>query len=411
MTIHPRHRYFIISGFVGLSLLIIVITVLGISRVDNIVSSYDDIVKRHNLQKDFVTTMRLAARERSIMVWRSTLTNDPFIRSQYLDDYLQFGTQFLIARDKFRATQLSEKERQLLDQIQLSINEATPIFRNAMEKMVNTNPAITFNESINRGLPAQQRVITLLDELHLLQTHESQHIYAGITTELSSTLVTLLLLLSVTLLSGSVFAAILVRYFRNMLTTITKSKNELKLINDELEIRVDHRTQQLKVANQHLETLANYDALTGLSNRMMFSNQLELIFNRAKRDNEKFAVLFIDLDGFKEINDTHGHDAGDTILTAVAQRIKETIRESDLAARLGGDEFVIVLANITAASDAQAIKQQIQEKILLPVPYSGTSLQINASIGFSSYPEDGDTTALVLKAADRSMYDAKRTFK
>ena len=411
MTIHPRHSYFIISGFVGLSLLIIVITVLGISRVDNIVNSYDEIVKRHNLQKDFVTTMRLAARERSIMVWKSTLTDDAFKRSQYLDDYLQFGTQFLTARDKFRATQISEKERQLLDQIQQSINEATPIFRNAMEKMVNTNPAITFNESINRGLPAQQRVITLLDELHLLQTHESQHIYAGITTELSSTLVTLLLLLSVALLSGGVFAAILVRYFRNMLTTITKSKNELKLINDELEIRVDHRTQQLKVANQHLETLANYDALTGLSNRMMFSNQLELIFNRAKRDNEKFAVLFIDLDGFKEINDTHGHDAGDTILTAVAQRIKETIRESDLAARLGGDEFVIVLANITAASDAHAIKQQIQEKILLPVPYSGTSLQINASIGFSSYPEDGDTTALLLKAADRSMYDTKRTVK
>lgn len=127
----------------------------------------------------------------------------------------------------------------------------------------------------------------------------------------------------------------------------------------------------------------------------------------ARRDNSQFALLFIDLDRFKPINDSLGHAAGDRVLKAVAERIRRTIRESDTAARIGGDEFVILLRSIQSRADAACVAHKIGEAIDQPVDVDGHDLTVSASIGIAVYPEDGLDAAALSRHADAAMYRAK----
>ncbi len=153
--------------------------------------------------------------------------------------------------------------------------------------------------------------------------------------------------------------------------------------------------------------LANHDALTNLPNRMMFDDRVYQAIKTAHRHKGKLAVLFIDLDHFKEINDSLGHDVGDVVLQSVAERIKELIRTEDSVARLGGDEFTILLHSINSLNDAAKVSQKILEDLKKPIFVGESELYVTSSIGISLYPEDGDSTVELLKNADAAMYKAK----
>ena len=127
----------------------------------------------------------------------------------------------------------------------------------------------------------------------------------------------------------------------------------------------------------------------------------------ARRDNSQLALLFIDLDRFKPINDSLGHAAGDRVLKSVAERIRHNIRESDTAARIGGDEFVVLLRSLQSLDDATHVAQKIGEAIEQPVELDGHSLTVTASIGVAVYPEDGIDAAALSRHADAAMYRAK----
>jgi len=162
-----------------------------------------------------------------------------------------------------------------------------------------------------------------------------------------------------------------------------------------------------KATEQRILHVAHHDALTGLPNRLHLQISLEQVIAAAKRENEEVAVMFIDLDRFKIINDTLGHNFGDGLLVEVAQRLRACVRESDLLARLGGDEFVVALAG----DDAVNAVAQVAEKILgcLSQPYQieGHVLHSTTSIGISLYPHDGDSIESLMKNADTAMYHAK----
>ncbi len=156
---------------------------------------------------------------------------------------------------------------------------------------------------------------------------------------------------------------------------------------------------------------ANYDELTGLANRTQFHSRLEQEIERHGRDKSSFALLYLDLDGFKDVNDTLGHAAGDELLIRVAQRLKGCTRKSDLIARLGGDEFTLILADIKQAEQVASVADAILAALAKPIQIHEHEIRIGASIGVAFYPDDGSSREELSKHADIAMYQAKESGK
>lgn len=163
-----------------------------------------------------------------------------------------------------------------------------------------------------------------------------------------------------------------------------------------------------RLAEDHIHFLAHYDSLTKLPNRAFLTEQVHFAIDRAKRHQTKLALVFIDLDRFKIINDSLGHDAGDEVLRIVAERLVECVRDTDMVSRLGGDEFVVLLEDITDANHAGVTARRILNRINDPFELMGEPYTVGASIGVSLYPDDGDSIADLLKHSDTAMYLAKK---
>jgi diguanylate cyclase (GGDEF)-like protein/PAS domain S-box-containing protein len=162
---------------------------------------------------------------------------------------------------------------------------------------------------------------------------------------------------------------------------------------------------------EKLRALALRDNLTGLSNRRLFKEHVSTALRLATRRELRFAILFIDLDGFKPINDRFGHDAGDRVLKVLAQRIKFCLRESDEASRFGGDEFTMLLTAIDTADDARVAAQRVLSVLKQPIECEGEDVTLGASIGIAMYPDDGGDYDGLIKRADERMYRAKNAGK
>lgn len=160
---------------------------------------------------------------------------------------------------------------------------------------------------------------------------------------------------------------------------------------------------------ERLRYLAGHDALTGLGNRIRFEDRLQHAIARARRENRTLALLFLDLDGFKDINDTYGHHKGDEILVLIGQRLTAVLRDSDSTARMGGDEFAVLLEGGIAPDAARVVAEKIIAAIGAPLP--GIDLSVSASVGVAIYPRDGLDSDALLKSADQAMYRAKRLGK
>ncbi|MBF0633310.1 MAG: diguanylate cyclase [Nitrospinae bacterium] len=194
---------------------------------------------------------------------------------------------------------------------------------------------------------------------------------------------------------------------RTMIETLERKERDL----DE---RVNARTRELQDLNlrlmeseAHLRKMANHDHLTGLANRSLLDERLLQAIERAKRNKNKIAILLADLDGFKPVNDNHGHDVGDELLRVIANRLKATVRSSDTVARIGGDEFVLLLDTIKHPLDAVSMAEKALTAIREPVNARGAVLAVSASIGVAIFPDDGVEAETLVKHADRAMYNAK----
>ena len=190
----------------------------------------------------------------------------------------------------------------------------------------------------------------------------------------------------------------------------------LKRSEQQLDSRVTERTEALEQANarlreneRQLKDAAHSDPLTGLANRLLLDVHLQQAIQTARRDKTSFALLLIDLDKFKPVNDTYGHAIGDDVLRTVAQRLRKTVREMDTVARLGGDEFVIVLRSVGSHSDIEAVASKVTLAIAQPIKVLGVPIEISASVGIALFEPGLIVLGDLLRRADAAMYEAKKS--
>lgn len=176
---------------------------------------------------------------------------------------------------------------------------------------------------------------------------------------------------------------------------------------DDMQQRIETQVNALHAKQRALDHLASHDALTGLPNRRIFLERVDRAMARARRNERPFAILFIDIDHFKQINDRFGHAVGDLVLTEVGERLRNSIRETDTLARLGGDEFIALIDEVTRIDDATTVAQKIIAALAAPVIDEGRAISIGTSIGLAIYPQHGQSTTELIAAADQAMYRAK----
>jgi diguanylate cyclase (GGDEF)-like protein/PAS domain S-box-containing protein len=199
---------------------------------------------------------------------------------------------------------------------------------------------------------------------------------------------------------GEVFAELL---------NISAVKNHLGKTTHYVAIFVD--ITLLKRYQEHLEALAHFDALTGLPNRVLLADRIQMAMANARRSHTRLAVGFLDLDGFKEVNDSLGHEGGDDMLRQVAERLRQTVRELDTVARLGGDEFAILLGGIRTQAECEQALERILQAIASPYQIAGVTAHVSGSLGVTLYPEDEQNAEQLLRHADQAMYQAKQAGK
>lgn len=210
-----------------------------------------------------------------------------------------------------------------------------------------------------------------------------------------------------------------------MLEKLEESEKQLREAHNSLEIKVDERTQELFEANELLKTeieerkkiqervthLAYHDHLTGLPNRLLFTDRLSQAIFLARRTEKPLGVIFVDLDAFKMVNDTMGHDQGDELLKEVAKRLAASVRCDDTVCRVGGDEFILMVQNIADPEDIAKIAEKIVGCFEQPYKLKGQDFYVTSSVGVAMYPTDGDDVETLIKNADIAMYKAKESGK
>ncbi len=183
----------------------------------------------------------------------------------------------------------------------------------------------------------------------------------------------------------------------------------LARVHNMLEVRLLH--EEARNHSKVLESLALNDHLTGLANRRLLAERMSMAMGHARRNKNAMAVVYLDLDGFKQINDTLGHSAGDVLLKLVAERLSATVREEDTVARLGGDEFVVALWHVEGPDAAAEVASKVIEALSQPYVIEGHDVGITASAGVGIYPIHGEDADTLLKSADTALYEAKHSGK
>jgi diguanylate cyclase (GGDEF)-like protein len=197
---------------------------------------------------------------------------------------------------------------------------------------------------------------------------------------------------------------------RELETRVAVRAAELNKANERLRAEAGEREllmKQLRVQEEHLRFMAQHDPLTGLPNRTSMQQRLALALELAKRNRKKVAVMMVDLDGFKRVNDTRGHPAGDQALVQLAARLRTSVRGSDTVARYGGDEFVILAGELDRVEDASMVAEKVADMIGVPLSIQGGLEKVSCSIGISVFPDDAESGEDLIALADRAMYATK----
>jgi diguanylate cyclase (GGDEF)-like protein len=366
----------IVAGFLVVLVLMVSLTVVGLRYVAEANQRLRDIAQNNNAKTELATVMHSTLRERALSMHALPILTDPFEKDDEIQRFNRDGATYVQARLRLEGMQLTQEESDILARIRELTREAQPEVQAVVEMATFNNDQTEIFERIHSVAMPRQRAIA--EQIGILLDVQRKQTAAAVRNAEGSYLQvrTLMLMLGAsTLLVGLTIAWFVSR-------------------------RVTRQAQQL--ANQ-----AMYDSLTGLPNRSLLHDRLEHEITRAAREQTAFGVVLMDLDRFKVINDTLGHEVGDEVLREVGRRLKETLRNEDTVARLGGDEYVLLLHGMEE-KDVQRIANKLLMALDQPFHWQGQSIDLGASLGVSLFPSQCTDTGALLRCADIAMYVAKR---
>ena len=410
-------RYLSIS-FIIIIILITLSTIISFKYLSSVQNHIINIIGTQNKQIDLMHKLRSISRERIIILQALTNATDSFKKDAYIQHFHSLGGLFLEIRQELLKTQLNEDEKKLLKiQREIARNVVSSQY-NVIELVENNDNGKALNLLLNETVPMQNQNISYIDQFIVYQNHENQFIKSESEKKLKTSYYIVATLTVLSILLIIIVAVIVTRHTSriiNLLATLAeKHKNtalQLCLTHDSLEQEVKEKNQELQKANEHLKHIAGHDTLTELPNRRLFSELLKQELNRAKRNQYMLALLYMDLDGFKLINDQYGHDIGDEVLINVTKRLQTSLRKEDLIARLGDNEFAICYSNIKNIDNVKALCKVLLDKTGQPINIQGKICHVGLSIGVSVFPEHGDNAQTLLKIADAAMYQVKKRGK
>ncbi len=364
-------------GFATVLLLMVALGFVGLTRMATLYWHMEQIVKDRNVKTERAQVMKDALRERALLMHSISVLTDPFDQDAEYIDFNEKGAMYVNARHSLESMVLSEGEMAILARIQALTLTTQPQVTAAVDTALGGDRAKAQTLIREKAIPAQKAIAAEIDNLIRLEYAETE--------------------LAWTEAAESYHSA------RLLMFGLGAAVTGLGLLIAFLVIRNAQR-QASSLRHQ-----AMFDRLTNLPNRALFADRIQQAILISHREKQSFAIIAVDLDRFKEINDALGHPVGDLVLQQVAEQSRGCLRASDTFARMGGDEFTILLPNTANLDGAAVSAKKILSAINKPMMIGGQRLEISASLGIALFPEHGDNAEVLLRNADAAMYEAKRT--
>ncbi|OOZ40181.1 hypothetical protein BOW53_08765 [Solemya pervernicosa gill symbiont] len=387
----------IASAFITIIIILVGTSSLSLYQTHRVSKELNRVVTVSDVQIEIVNKFLKLAHERSLTLQSMLLTRDPFELDDHQMRASAAASNYLRLRDVLLKMELSTDERALIrEQDKQTINtgiKQSRVIRLAVDGQFDLARGLLYDEAI----PSQAKAMGFMQQFIDLKQAKKRATIRETKQIIDRTTDTILVLVLL-----GVIISIAIAYI-----VTTRLKHEINFRNQfesELEQRVEERTEALTF-------IASHDTLTALPNRAVFTEQLANSVKHADRNGQLMALFFMDLDGFKAINDLHGHDIGDKVLIEVCRRFKETLREEDVVARIGGDEFTVIINELEQKGDALSVAQKLITQINTPMRFDAIECRVGISIGISFFPNNVLSPDALLTEADDAMYAAKRSGK
>ena len=364
-------------GFAVVLVLTLTLLAIALVRMAAMNAQIQIIVNENNLKTDLAHTMKNALRDRAISMHSIAVQTDPFEQNDEFTRFNELGATFFNARSRLEPLLTGPAEQQILTTMRALTLQTQPLAVEALSLAMSERQTASQALIGKQVIPLQRQLLQSIEALIELERDMTQREYMTANEIYYNTKVIMLVLGGSVLLIGLATAVIVLRTTRRQATLL-----------------------------QHQ---ALYDALTDLPNRTLFDDRLQQNILFARREKGTFSLINMDLDRFKTINDTLGHEAGDRVLQEVARRVRTVLRDSDTVARMGGDEFNILLPTATDGEGARAVAKKILATLVEPLVWGERQIEMGASLGIALFPEHGEDSAALIRAADAAMYAAKQS--
>jgi diguanylate cyclase (GGDEF)-like protein len=363
----------IATGFLVVLVLMASLAAVGLHYISKINERLKDIVENNNVKIELATSMQTALRERALSMHALSVLTDPFDKDAEIQRFDALGSDYIRARRQLERMPLSSEESAILERIRVLTRTAQPEVQAVVDMAMNGRADEMFERIRNIAMPWQRQIAEQVNALIQVQKRQTAAAVKSAEASYGEVRNLMLLLGAFTLFSGLVIAFFVSR-------------------------------------QAQLAAKALYDPLTGLPNRNLLKDRLEQAIAQSQRDRRSFGVALMDLNRFKEVNDTLGHDVGDELLREVAARLRQAVRAEDTVARMGGDEFVVILHDLTE-QDVPAFSSKLLASLGASFAWGIQSIDLGASIGISLFPTHAKDPRSLIRFADIAMYAAKRSGK
>ncbi len=406
-----KARTFLFFSFSFIIVLTILSNIYGFKRLSKVQNDINQIIETQNAQISYMHKMRSLSRERIIKLQAIIDEQDPFKRDAVISEFHELGGLFLETRELLMATSLTEEELTLL-KLQREIARNVVAGQYKVIKLAENNQIRAASDYLRSyTIAGQNENISLMDQFILYQNHQNQFLRTAANKKIQSAYETVLLLTVLTVLLTIIVAAIVIRNITAMIKIQSQSIEKHELKQSQLKKTANNLRFKLQESQNALEETRQsnlYDKLTQLPNPQLFHELLNHEIRRAERNHYMLAILAIELDGCKAVDESLGQTLGDALLVNISKRLKSSLRKEDLLARHDKDIFTICYTSIKQVEDVILLCEILINKINQPMYLDSHQCQIGISIGVSIYPNHARDYETLLQQAENSLQQVKK---